>query len=850
MSILEIKCPKCGGILRILSIRKLDANKVRITLVCSRCDTYFELDVKTENLMPEFKQAIKEEVEDLVEKRITLSNLSPDAPMPIRIVVSNSDQMYIPIFYTKIMAKKPKMGEELSDEYLASLGIPSPIRLKLLEYWLRKGIKRLYTFQEKAIKLGCAGKNTVIVAPTGTGKTEAFTIPAFIRAIEFKKRGHKPPIVLIVYPTKALARDQLQKLYDYGEIFGLSVRVLDGDTPHKERREILARPPDVLITNFDMIHYHLGKRSPLGYLFPRARIIIIDELHEYFGAFGTHVHYILKRLRRLAMRHGSIQFFMASATIRNPREFAYMLTNEDVITVEETGRKEPLHILFVYSPNQIQLTVARILTQMIREKIKTLAFFNTRKSAELALHILRKIAKKYTDIFNKFDLHRAGLPKKIRHAIENAFKQGKKLALMSTPTLELGIDIGDVDLVISEITPIDRFIQRSGRTGRRERPGSAILVLRGDDPISEYYARNPEDYFGDISSRYIEPNNVYIAEKHVYLMAYEEPIEETEIRIHRIPPEILERLQKAGAIFKMGKRYYANGTAFPKYFTTNIRGSDKVIRVLYNGKTIDEREVIIAIRELHPGAIYINRGVKYLVKKLDIKSLLAEVMKAPYEYEDLYTRPIYTYSALPLDKMIVRDVLGTKVYYGKLLMKASVEGYVVFKEGSRKPLAEYDLEHPIIYEYETYGIVFRAPPVHYSETELIAGAYHALEHIVIEGTNVITGGGSEDLGGISFGTTGVIVIYEATPGGNGVSRLLFERFESAIEKAFKILNSCKCKGDITCNKCVYSYRCGNNNQPLFQLGALQILKRMLNREPVPDADKALDILRIISKGIV
>lgn len=826
--------------------------KIKVVLRCEKCNTIYELDVLLKDAPKILTRKIELEEEiDLEERRLTISDLPPTIPKAFKPFLEEKIPFFIPIFYKRVMERKPVKGNEISVKFFSTLGISEDIAKELVDYFAEKGIKALYKFQEIAIQEGLQGKHIVIVAPTGTGKTEAFTLPAFITVVKYIKNGWKlRPLVLIIYPTKALARDQLQKLFDYAAIFKLRIDILDGDTPNKVRKRIMRDPPEILLTNFDMIHFHMGKRTPLGALFPRARIVIIDELHEYTGAFGTNIHYIIKRLKRMGAGYGKIQFIMSSATISNPGEFASKLIGDKVKVITETGRKTPLHILLAYCTDQIQYALARIILKTIEQKIKTLVFLNTRRSAELTFHILRKLARKYQDIVNKFELHRAGLPKKIRESIEIAFKRGEKNVLISTPTLELGIDIGDIDLVISEITPINRFIQRSGRAGRREEPGAAILALRSDDPISDYYAVNPRDYFEDVSLNYIEPMNRYIAERHTYISAYERPIDEEEVQSLQFDKSVIKDLLKAGALFKLGNKYYANGTVFSKYFMTNIRGSDKIVKVIFNGKIIDEREAIIALRELYPGAIYLNRGVKYVVKSLNLSNLIAEVERAPREYIDLYTRPIYTSGAKPVEGMIWRDTLGTRIFFGNLQMRATVEGYVVFQEGSKKPIAEYELEQPIRYQYETYGVVFKALPVRHSDTELVAGTYHALEHILIEGTNAITGGGSEDLGGIAYGTTGVIVIYDGSPGGNGVSRLLFERFEKAVEKAYKILMSCRCREDVPCNKCVYSYRCGNNNRPLNQIGAQDILRRMIKREKVEDADKALEILEIMEKGIV
>jgi len=827
---------------------------VKVTLICESCKTYYEIKVKisdSQNVLPLMKIE-EEELEDILNKRISLNDLPRDTPLPLKHIVGMKTRSFVPIYLNKLFSTPPLKGHEITPNYLSELGIEEPYASKLVQLWKRRGIERLYKFQEKAFKEILSGKNTVIIAPTGMGKTEAFAIPAFMRVVSLKKESlSSGPFLLIIYPTKALARDQLVKLFEYAAIFNLRVAVLDGDTPLNERKKILANPPDVLLTNFDMIHYHLARRTPYGYLFRRSRIVIIDELHEYYGAFGTHVHYILKRLRRLVEKeYGKIQIIMSSATIENPKEFCSLLIGDDITIVSEKGRRTPLFVLFIYSLDQVYRVAAEILSEIIRLRIKSLVFFNTRRSAELALYTLNKMSRQKTIIRGKYDLHRAGLSRSIRIRIENEFREGKKLALIATPTLELGIDIGDLDLVLSEITPVNNFIQRSGRSGRRGNPGAAALLLRNDDPISEYYARCPQDYFEDISLRYIEPKNPYIAGKHIYLAAYEEPLTKEEIEKYSIPQDILQQLLKDGALIEINNTYFANGAVFNKYFTRNIRGSDKIVRVIHKEKTIDEREALIAIRELHPGAIYVCRGRKYIVKSLDLETLRAEVEEAGPEYEDLYTRPLYMYSAIPLGDFKTRETLGTIIYHGRLKVTAIVDGYLVFREGQRTPIAEYPLETPIRYEYETYGLVFRAPRLPYTDRELLDGSYHALEHILIEGTNVVTGGGSEDLGGISFGSTGVIVIYEATLGGNGISRLLFDRFEKAVEKAYKILKHCRCPPNIICNKCVYSYRCGNNNRPLYQPGALLALEKMLRKEKVEDADKALEILLAIEKGIV
>jgi len=845
---LAIKCPRCGYDLRVQKVTPISDENLQLTLVCTNCGQIFEIIVAKKDVPVE-----KVKGERLVApiSRIDEDKLPFDTPSILKVFVGKRDANFVPFFVKKVMDKPPKKSVNLSVDYLVSLGIERGYAERLYKYFISRGINRLYVYQERAFKSILDGENVLIVAPTGTGKTEAFCIPAMMKSVLYKRHGLKRPYVLITYPTKALARDQERKLETYATIFDLRIGVLDGDTPQSRRAKILANPPDILITNFDMINYHLSKRTPIGLLFTNANMLIIDEAHEYYGAFGTHIFFIIKRLKRLVEKSNrELQIVMSSATIANPQEFAKMFIGEQFVLVQESGRRVPLYIMFVYPLDTIFRTISYLIAISIQHDVKTLAFLNTRKSAELTLYVLNRISKKMPEIKNKFDVHRAGLSKKIRQQIEDEFKRGLKRALISTPTLELGIDIGDLDLVISEITPIDNFIQRSGRAGRRGQPGSAILVLRTDDPISNYYAKRPDEYFTDVSLKYIEPNNPYIAMSHIYLAAYDSPLMEEEIRMFNVGDRIIKELLEKGSLVKINNKFYANKTHFHNYFSTNIRGSDKIVKVYFEDKIIDEREALIAIRELHPGAIYINRGRKYLVTNLDLKRLKADVVDAGPQYDQLYTKPLYTYSAEP--KMILkeRDIFGTKLFYGLFRMKAIVHEYLIFREGYDKPISERELDEPILYEFDTYAIAFKAPRVSLLDMDTVAGSYHATEHILIEGTNAISGGGSEDLGGISFGTTGIIVIYDGTPGGNGVSNLLFQRFDKAVNRAVDILESCKADDIEKFNKCVYSYRCGNNNRPLYAPGALEILTKMKQNYRVEKADETIELLNILDRGYV
>ncbi len=840
-----MRCPTCNSTVNV-EVRRLDDKKYRVLLYCPNCGFYQEFILE--------KKKEKKDISE--EKQVTirpLDSIPSDAPRGVRYIFELSKQTegaFIPVYFSYLHRDPPEYGCYVSADELIRLGFDAKLAQKLVMLLHKRGIERLYKFQEEAIGRILSGEDIIIVAQTAMGKTEAFLLPAL--QIASIHRDTKPSI-LAIYPTKALARDQFSKFRYYAEPLNLRVAVLDGDTPWKERRKILDNPPEILITNFDMIHFwlprHRQRNGRIVRLFLSARMLIIDETHTYYGAFGTHVHYILKRLTRMIEnRMGKLQFVLSSATIANPREFGELLIGRKIRVVIGQGRRSSLGVLFVYSYEPPFRAIARMLMELVNNHIKTLAFFNTRSSAELAYNVIKRTRK--VSLYEKISIHRAGIPPNVRIAIEQKFKKDKLLGILSTPTLELGIDIGNVSSVISVLTPVDRFIQRSGRAGRREKPGSAILILRSDDPISDYYAMNPHEYFKDLSGRYLEPRNPFIAKKHIYLMAYEKTLKKDEIDKYGIPTDIVKDLEKERALFRTKDGWIANGIVFHKYFSRNIRGIDIQIAVFYRDKKIDEREILLALKELYPGAIYLNRGTKYIVRKLDLQRREATVDIAPTDYHDIYTKPLYSYSAIPIGELERKETCGTIVFHGPLRMRISVWGYMMFREGERKPLIQRTINPPIEYEYPTYGLFFKAPTYVNEDEDNIAGAYHATEHILIEGTYRISGGSEYDLGGISYGTSGLIVIHEALPGGNGVSSLLYERFEEAIKKSYELLDSQICRRKETLNKCVFSYHCGNNNQPLNQRGAREILERMLRNEKVPDADKAPELLEQFEKGIV
>lgn len=699
-------------------------------------------------------------------------------------------------------------------------------------------IKQFYKFQEDAIQEIVFGENIVIEAPTASGKTEAFLIPIIQR---IKKESSQGKIFAIfVYPTKALARDQYPKIKNFADKIKINVKVFDGDTKIEERREIVETPPEILVTNFDVLHYHLWHQTKFSSILNSTKILVVDEAHVYSGIFGSNVHYIIKRLKRIC--NNKLQFVAASATLEDAKSFCEQLFGEKMQLIKGTGKKGETDFVMLFPSLRTQRKLMVELTKKLTSKNhKTMIFSNSHLNAEL-LAIQAKKQK------INIKVHRAGLMANYRMSVEKQFKEDKLQAISCTPTLELGIDVGNVDCVISSTIPVNRLTQRIGRAARKGQRGYAFLAL-GNDPISQYYKNHPDDYFEDIEKTYIDPKNPFVEEFQILAMACDKPISKHELNEHQ---EIIEHHIIEGNIVESNSRIIPNFEKINSILNDySIRGIGKSIDIFLNDKKVGDRTLPIALEELHKDAIYFLAGSRYKVKELHYpEKNYAKIERIPKDY------PYYTKSLTeewPTIETIFekRNAGGIEIAFCKLHIEKKVYGYVNIELGQEVTQGEkVMLDTPLEYDFITKGIVFHAPRplkiMDESEDEEYteASGYHATEHVVIEGSNMITGGVSQDLGGISLGTSGLIFIYDGAIGGSGASKALYDRFEKALERSMHIVKECPCKNEAGCPRCTFSYRCGNNNEYLHKYSALEILERINSGEktelidPV-DGDKPL-----------
>ncbi|MHA1198338.1 MAG: DEAD/DEAH box helicase [Candidatus Heimdallarchaeaceae archaeon] len=830
-----MKCPDCGKELAITS--STDSFTFRCsfcglnerTLAQNETEAYEKLTEakeakrglrkqskqKNEESPLPFPRRTKEEKKRLISK----GGYDPEKlPLAIKSIINNPD---IELIYFKYLKQKtPKAATE---------EVKTPE--KLSNFLKKNNFLSFYEFQQKAFETITQGKDTVIVAPTGTGKTEAFLLPVISKIWDISshpllRRGIS---AILIYPTKALARDQEKKVRKYGSSLDVTCEVFDGDTPKALREKIMDSPPDMLITNPDMLHYHL--RNPqFTALLSDLKFIIIDEVHIATGAFGSNLYFILKRLQRFAK--SKLQFIGSSATIGNAKEFTKQLFDREIaeISIKE-ARKAPTHLLITIPWKVSQYTITSEITrQLVNAGHKTLCFQNSHKNAEI-VNLLLKSARIRSSV------HRAGLTREYRNKIETQFRNGDVDALVSTPTLELGIDIGDVDGVVSSIVDITSFTQRLGRAGRKGQESVGALVLRSDDPISTFYCVYPESYFDDIRHGYVEPCNEIVSYYQLLAAVLEKNIEEDEFKNHR---DVLEKLEKESLIRKTDSgsfRVQSRAEVVRRLQSYSIRGiGDNLLLKDDKGKRMGERSMPMAAREIHPGAIYLHGGKHYRVSSFKYNPKFGGGEITLQAIQPVNQKTTADRFAIPTILKINerKEVMGSEVIYCDLQITEHVTGYKVSDIFTNKLLQAKDFDEPIIYTFETKGFMFTMPrPTkmlnelqHLSEDVILNGTFHAVEHVVIESSSMLTGGGSSEIGGISMGKSGAIFVYDGAKGGSGLSKLLYDRLKEGFQRSLEILKNCKCSTADGCPRCTYSYQCGNNNQPLSKLGAVESLEQL------------------------
>ena len=539
----------------------------------------------------------------------------------------------------------------------AELREPLPEALRrLLE---AQEIHRLYSHQAQAIDLAREGAHVAVATGTASGKSLAYHLPILERL-----HLDREAIALYLFPTKALAQDQLRGLERFRERSPalrplLHAGTYDGDTPPSARRR-LREEGNAILTNPDMLHQGvLPYHARWSRVFSNLRYVVVDEMHMYRGIFGSHVANVLRRLRRVARHYGADpQFLFSSATIRNPGEQAALLLGDDVRVVDEDGAPRGPKLFAFWNPlprggdtpgrTSASVEAERILVSLMRRDVQTIVFTKSRVAAELVYRYTRERLEHEgrgdgEGLANRLAPYRGGYLSEERRAIERRLFDGELRGVVATNALELGIDVGTLDAAVLVGFPntIASTWQQAGRAGRTRGPSLAVVVAY-DDPVDQYLMRHPEYFFAQSPERAVlDPENPYVLASHLACAAYEIPLSpEDEALFGARAPRLSALLEEEGTLTSLdGRRYWAQ----PDYPAgkVNLRtiGDDTytILDAKRENAVLATVDAISALELVYPEAIYLHEGNTFFVCELDLKQKLAYVEPREVDY---YTQPV------------------------------------------------------------------------------------------------------------------------------------------------------------------------------------------------------------------
>jgi len=713
---------------------------------------------------------------------------------------------------------------------------------------LERGLKamgavKLYSHQREAYERVRGGENVIVATATASGKSLCYKIPAFHNATESAANR-----ALFLYPTKALAQDQLQKIQKL-KLKGVHPATYDRDTP-KAMRSQIRRRANVILTNPDMLNVGLlpNHDSLWADFFRNLKLVAVDEAHLLRGVFGSHVAAVMRRLRRVAELHGADpQFVLTSATIANPLELAEVLVGAPFTLVDNDGASAgPRRVLFRNPPlkdvekgerRSMLSEGALVFSKLVASGVRTIAFAKSRKSAEL---IYRYAADRLgPELARRVSPYRAGYTIRERREIEGRLFSGELLGVVSTNALELGVDVGSLDAVVCCGYPgsVASVWQQWGRAGRGKEPSLAVYIP-GRDSLDQYLYENPDKVLGRrVEAARLTLENPYILGPHLLAAAYEAPLEGSDERFFGFAyPEVVEDLVGSGKLVESGGRLHYVGGDKPAW-NISLRSADSgsVMVADEEGEVIGSVESRRAPMELHPGATYLHRGRAYEVDGLNLPAHNALVRRVPNRY---YTKVRMETDVEVLEGMRERDLPnGATLSWGRVLTTDQVTFYKKVQVSDGREVGIFPLDLPPT-DFETRAMWVTLPPMppprgmeRPSFVEFL-GALHAAEHAVIGLLPLFAMCDRGDIGGLSIAIhrqtrLPTVFVYDGYPGGVGISERGYDAFEELARDTVGVLTRCPCKKG--CPACVQSPKCGNWNEPLSKDGAVKVLRYLLGQ---------------------
>jgi len=704
------------------------------------------------------------------------------------------------------------------------------------------GIEHLYSHQSLAIEEIRKGNDIIVATPTASGKSLIYNIPVLENHLE-NNQAH----ALYLFPLKALAQDQHRSLLRlHGDVFSenrveenIFSAIYDGDTSPYLRSKLRKNTPPVLITNPEMLHLSLlPYHDSWSNFFRHLRYVVIDEVHTYRGLFGSHMSWVLRRLQRVARYYqSSLQFIMLSATIGNPEQLASKLIGRQPKLITATGApSEKKNIIFINPWDSAAHTTAQLLEAALKRGLRTIVYTKSRKMTEL---ITMWTKPRIGELAAKLSSYRAGFLPEERRKIEQGLSSGSLLGVISTSALELGIDIGNLDLCILVGYPgsVMATWQRSGRVGRGLRESATILVA-AEDALDQHFMRSPEDFFTrKAENGALNPYNSKISRQHIHCAAAEIVLDKNEPLIEdsvEIQFEIDEMAREAILYQEKSGRFWYASRKKPQRLV-DLRGGGVQLSVIHQerGEIIGDIDGGRALKETHPGAIYLHHAATMVVNKLDLdgREVLVSDSKPTY-----YTRPSVDKQTEILKIYGTKTVKGCRASWGKVRVTEKVTGYQKVNNYTNKTISSEPLELPE-QVMETEGLWIDMKEAQRKQIEgkqmHFMGAIHALEHGMIAMFPLLILCDRNDIGGISCPhheqtDHASIFIYDGYAGGAGLSQEAYGLVESLLFQTEITIALCGC--ELGCPSCVHSPKCGSGNRPIDKEASLYLIRKILQED--------------------
>ncbi|HUP37564.1 MAG TPA: DEAD/DEAH box helicase [Candidatus Limnocylindria bacterium] len=746
---------------------------------------------------------------------------------------------------------------------------PSSLDPRIVEALKARGVQQLYSHQARAFDTVAKGEHLVVVTPTASGKTLCYNLPVLQALVQQPEAR-----VLYLFPTKALAQDQLAELMELAKSLpDMRMFTYDGDTPQDARRSVRARA-NLVLTNPDMLHSGiLPHHTKWVNLFQNLKYVVIDELHAYRGVFGSHLANVLRRLKRICRHYGATpQFIMASATIANPGDLAQRLTGETVVELAESGAPTGEKTFMVYNPPMVNPELgirapylgeaSKLATRFLRNKVATIVFCQSRLSTEVVLASIKKGVEDKTGDSGIVRGYRGGYLPLRRREVEQGLRAGEVLGVVSTSALELGIDIGHLDVAVLAGYPgtIASMWQQAGRAGRRSGESGAVMVATSS-PMDQYLAAHPDYLFGASPEHArINPENPFILINHVKCAAFELPIGAEEAFGGDVSRH-LAALEDEGVLHRAGERFHWSSETYPAdHISLRTVTSDNFLVIdttARDAAQVKRRQIIAevdwksAFSMIYPKAIYMLEGDPFEVQELHYREDEEKVAYVKRVAVDYFTDAISAKGVWILQRLGRQETPGLLAEQGEVLVAEKVVGFKKIKMGTLENVGSGEVELPQ-QEMQTTSVWLTLHPGLLSQIsprrdDLVDGL-RALTHLLhslapifllcdIRDVGAWLGDGSPSqagqvvtretmraqlLQGETF--TPTIYLYDNQPGGIGLAERIFEVLPELLARGLETLEACGCRNG--CPSCVGPVNeVGRQAKPV----ALGVLKRLVPR---------------------